>query len=78
MNSMTIFLEKLFLLNLQFCNYEKVAEGYGGVGQKIGSENDSTLHEVFQEAFRDLKKGKPILLNCLIGKTDFREGSISV
>jgi len=55
-----------------------VAKGYGGDGLKIDRSNQSEMREIFKKAFADSRSGKSILLNCLIGKTNFREGSISV
>ena len=55
-----------------------VAEGYGGVGYKLQREDDENIEEVLQKARDEHKKGKSVLINTLIGKTNFREGSISV
>ncbi|KAF6018509.1 ILVBL [Bugula neritina] len=63
---------------LEYSSYELVAKGYGGDGLKIDRSNQSEMREIFKKAFADSRSGKSILLNCLIGKTNFREGSISV
>ena len=55
-----------------------MAEGYGGTGYKLTEESPEQMVEVFKKAKADAKAGKPTLVNCFIGKTDFREGSISV
>lgn len=55
-----------------------VANGYGGIGFKIDRSHDSKLEEVFNKARDEHAKGKSVLINALIGKTDFRDGSISV
>ncbi|XP_038053221.1 2-hydroxyacyl-CoA lyase 2-like [Patiria miniata] len=63
---------------LAFRDYEKVAEGYGGKGFRLSEETPEQIQQVFQEAKKICKDGTPVLINCLVGKTDFRDGSISV
>uniref|UniRef100_A0A3Q2QTH3 2-hydroxyacyl-CoA lyase 2 n=1 Tax=Fundulus heteroclitus TaxID=8078 RepID=A0A3Q2QTH3_FUNHE len=58
--------------------YHTVADGYGGKGYLVGRENEDQLRDIIQQAQRDAREGKATLLNVLIGKTNFREGSISV
>lgn len=74
--------EKMFhtrvACDLTFCDYDKVAEGYGGTGYKLSEETAEDIKATFMKAKEDCKNGKPALVNCLIGKTDFREGSLSV
>ncbi|XP_041467201.1 2-hydroxyacyl-CoA lyase 2-like [Lytechinus variegatus] len=64
--------------DLAFCDYDKAVEGIGGVGIKLTNESKDEIHQKLIEAQEISKKGKPVLINCLIGKTDFRNGSISV
>ncbi|XP_076030219.1 2-hydroxyacyl-CoA lyase 2-like [Oratosquilla oratoria] len=63
--------------NLAHCDYHKVVEGLGAAGLLLGRGDDitSVLKEA-QNIHRDEKKS--VLVNALIGKTDFRKGSISV
>lgn len=56
--------------------YEKVAEGYGGVGLRI--DDESKIGEVLDEAKRIAKSGRPVCVNVILAKSDFRKGSISV
>ena len=79
---------------LDYLSYDTVATGYGGVGLKLlhpdpeagadGDDDASTAKRlgamagVIKEAQRLNKEGKAVVINCEIGKTDFREGSISV
>ncbi|KAL2095903.1 hypothetical protein ACEWY4_008051 [Coilia grayii] len=63
---------------LAFTDYHTVAIGFGGTGYLIGRENEAELDDIIREAQRQSKEGKSTLLNVLIGKTNFREGSISV
>jgi thiamine pyrophosphate-dependent acetolactate synthase large subunit-like protein len=53
-----------------------VAKGYGGEGFVVSKIDE--VEEVLRKAKELCKAGTPTLINCLIGKTDFREGSISV
>lgn len=64
---------------LAYTDYHKVAEGLGGLGVKLDEKDNDRLCESFAKAI-DLTRssGKPVLVNVLIGKTDFRSGSISV
>ena len=39
---------------------------------------DGEIDYLLEKAQVLQKQGKPVLINALIGKTDFREGSISV
>lgn len=55
-----------------------VARGYGGRGYKIDRSNESQISEIFRQAQSDYAQGHSVLINCLIGKTNFREGSMSV
>ncbi len=57
-------------------DYQKVAEGYGGVGLLLTDPKkiDATL----DEAKRLSRAGKPVCINVHLAKTDFREGSISI
>jgi len=55
-----------------------VAEGYGGVGMLVDRSNESEIDDVLRAAQRDTAQGRSVLVNCLIGKTSFRDGSISV
>jgi len=61
---------------LRYSDYHLVAKGYGAEGLFV---NDySNVPEILIEAKELLKEGKPVLINALIGKTRFREGSISM
>lgn len=64
---------------LAYTEYEKVAEGYGGVGFSLDRESGKDeIVATLQKAMEISRSGKPVLVNCLIGKSNFREGSISV
>ena len=55
-----------------------MADGYGGKGYLVRREDEDRLSDIIRQAQRDAQEGKATLLNVLIGKTNFREGSISV
>ncbi|KAF2352295.1 Thiamine pyrophosphate enzyme N-terminal TPP-binding domain [Trinorchestia longiramus] len=63
--------------DLVHTDYHKVAEGFGARGLAMGRGDNMT--EVFKKAqeIHDKEK-KPVLINALIGKSKFREGSLSV
>ncbi len=61
---------------LRDTSYEKVAEGYGGVGLLL--DDESKIAEVLDEAKRIAKTGRPVCVNVLLAPSDFRKGSISV
>lgn len=56
-------------------DYHEVAKGFGAKGYLV-SEN-SKLAEVINKASKDVES-TPVVVNALIGKTAFREGSISI
>lgn len=59
-------------------DYHVVADGYGGKGYLIGRKEEDQLRDIIRQAQEEAHKGRAVLLNVLIGKTNFREGSISV
>lgn len=61
---------------LRHTDYHRVAEGYGAKGFILEKEED--IAPVFEEARQTARAGQPVLINALIGKTDFRKGSISM
>lgn len=63
---------------LLLADYHVVAEGYGGKGYLVGRKQEEQLRDIIRQAQEETRGGKAVLLNVLIGKTNFREGSISV
>jgi len=57
-------------------DYHLVAEAFGGKGLLLDKAED--IGRVFKDAKQAARDGHPVLINALIGKTDFRKGSISV
>lgn len=77
--------EQVHLLNsdvacmLAYVNYHTVAEGFGAKGILLDrSCGDDKIKEQLKEAKSISRKGTSVLINALIGKTDFRKGSVSV
>lgn len=64
---------------LAYLNYHMVAEGYGGKGILLDrSCSDDEIIKQLKEAKKKSRDGTSVLINVLIGTTDFRKGSISV
>ncbi|KAG1652761.1 Acetolactate synthase-like protein [Nymphon striatum] len=63
---------------LAYLDYHKVAEGYGGKGIKLDASDDNKIEERLNSAVELNKEGHSVLVNTLIGSTDFRKGSLSV
>jgi acetolactate synthase-1/2/3 large subunit len=61
---------------LRRTDYHKVAEGYGGVGLLL--DDPAKVDDVLDEAKAIAKSGKPVCVNVILAKSDFREGSISI
>jgi thiamine pyrophosphate-dependent acetolactate synthase large subunit-like protein len=57
-------------------DYHRVAEAFGGKGFLLDKPQD--IGRVIQEARQAAAEGCPVLINALIGRTNFRKGSISV
>jgi len=62
--------------SLRRSDYHRVAEGFGAKGFLLDKARD--IDRVLKEAKTAAKDGHPVLINALIGKTDFRKGAISV
>ena len=68
----------ILLMSQQFTDYHKVAEGYGGKGFLLSNPSTEEIDKTLSQAQEVARDGTAVLINALIGKTDFREGSISV
>lgn len=64
--------------DLAYTDYHTVAQGYGGTGFLLNQENEEGMDDLIKAAQEECRNGNPTLINVLIGKTNFREGSISV
>jgi len=61
---------------LAHTDYHRVAEGFGAVGLHL--DDPELAGEVLSQAQSAAAGGKPVLVNAILGKTDFRKGSISM
>ncbi|MAT95920.1 MAG: acetolactate synthase [Anaerolineaceae bacterium] len=57
-------------------NYHVVAQGYGGEGFCV--DDPAQVNETLEKGKKVVGNGRPVLINVMIGKTDFRKGSISM
>ena len=56
-------------------DYHRVVEGLGAVGLRL--DDPELAAETLAQA-RQVAATRPVLVNALLGKTDFRKGSISM
>ena len=61
---------------LEHTDYHSVAQGFGGNGLQL--EDPELIGDTLQQAKIMAQNGSPVLVNAILGKTDFRKGSISV
>jgi acetolactate synthase-1/2/3 large subunit len=61
---------------LAHTHYERVAEAFGGAG--IHADDPELIPDALTQAKSFTSAGKPVLMNVILGKTDFRKGSISM
>jgi len=57
-------------------DYHRVAEGFGAVGFAVRVAEE--VPAVLAAAKAAARAGHPVFVNAIIGKTDFRKGSISM
>jgi acetolactate synthase-1/2/3 large subunit len=61
---------------LAYTDYHVIAEGCGAKGLKL--DRPDATEAVLDEALSVSRAGTPVLVNAILGKTDFRKGSISM
>jgi acetolactate synthase-1/2/3 large subunit len=61
---------------LSHMDYHKVAEGCGAKGLVVSAPDQ--MNATLEKAIELSRAGSPVLVNALIGKTEFRKGSISM
>ncbi len=57
-------------------DYERAAEGLGGVGIDLADE--ATVGDVLRRAQDEARAGRAVYVNARLGRTDFRKGSLSM
>ncbi|KAI6181206.1 2-hydroxyacyl-CoA lyase 2 [Aphelenchoides besseyi] len=63
---------------LAHTSYERVGEALGARGVLLSSDNLDKMDDELRESIERGRKGESTVINAIIGKTDFRAGSISV
>ncbi|MCC7447671.1 MAG: thiamine pyrophosphate-binding protein [Anaerolineae bacterium] len=61
---------------LTHADYDRVAQGFDAVG--LRADDPELIPDMLAQARAALGDGKPVLMNVILGKTDFRKGSISM
>jgi len=61
---------------LTHADYDRVAQGFGAAGFR--ADDPELIPDLLTQAHTASADGKPVLLNMILGKTDFRKGSISM
>ncbi|KAI1709790.1 thiamine pyrophosphate enzyme, central domain-containing protein [Ditylenchus destructor] len=63
--------------DLEFTSYEKTVESLGAKGYLLDKKSENA-ESMIKEAIEGTRKGKSSLINAIVGKSNFREGSLSV
>lgn len=61
---------------LPYTDYHVIAQGCGAKGIRV--DDPQQMHEALRQANELAQAGHPVLLNAILGKSDFRKGSISI
>lgn len=70
------FLKSDCAVVLAHSDYEQIGKAFGGDGEKVDSID--AFNRSVQTALQKSRSGIPYIINAIIGKTEFRKGSISV
>ena len=70
------FLKSDTAMNLAYSDYQLISKAFGGEGVRV--DNLDAFKAAVIEAKQMSRSGKPYVINAIVGKTDFRKGSISV
>jgi acetolactate synthase-like protein len=63
-------------VTLRYTDYHSVARGFGGRGGVVRGPDD--VDAILAEAQDSVREGAPYLVNALLGKSEFRKGSLSM
>ncbi len=63
-------------MNLALSDYQDVGKAFGAEGRRV--ENLEAFKAAVVEAKQASRSGKPYIINAIIGRTDFRKGSVSM
>lgn len=64
--------------SLAYTDYHKAAMGLGAQGLILSRDNEDQVVKVLRDGQKLCQEGHAVVVNILIGRTDFRDGSISV
>jgi thiamine pyrophosphate-dependent acetolactate synthase large subunit-like protein len=70
------FLKSDCAVTLEHSNYEMIGKAFGAEGERV--ENIEAFIIAAKEAKTKSRNGIPFIINAIIGKSDFRKGSISI
>jgi thiamine pyrophosphate-dependent acetolactate synthase large subunit-like protein len=70
------FLKSDTAMNLAYSEYQNIGKAFGAEGAKV--DTIEAFNTALTEAQNASRNGKPYIINAIIGKTDFRKGSISM
>lgn len=70
------FLKSDCAVQLEHSNYEMIGKAFGAEGVRV--ENQAAFETAAKEAKEKSRNGIPYIINAIIGKSDFRKGSISM
>lgn len=70
------FLKSDCAMNLAYSDYQNIGQAFGAGGARV--ETLDAFKQAAKEAIDHSRKGTPYIINAIIGKTDFRKGSISM
>ncbi len=63
-------------MNLALSDYQDVGRAFGAEGVRV--ETLEAFRAAVVEAKNSVRQGKPYIINAIIGKTEFRKGSVSM
>ena len=63
-------------MNLAYSDYQDIGKAFGGDGVRV--HDLEAFNNAVEAAKKASRSGTPYIINAIIGKTDFRKGSISV
>lgn len=70
------FLKSDCALMLSHSNYEMIGKAFGAEGKRVETIKDFVA--AAKEALKSSRNGVPYIINAILGKSDFRKGSISM
>lgn len=70
------FLKSDCAMNLAYSDYQNIGKAFGADGARV--DNIEGFNQAVADAQRQSRAGVPYVINAIIGKTDFRKGSLSM